>query len=124
MIEDYTKYAGAEKYTVLHFFCAAEKTFVSTAELYIADRQIERYRYEIKIPDTDEPLKIKKIKKRAVKLSVFRLLKAYFKSDIPWGSLTGIRPTKLFRELFEKEGRERTNKLFTKTFDVSAAKRN
>ena len=39
-----------------------------------------------------------RISKRCVKLAVYFALKSYTGRQLPWGSLTGIRPTKLARE--------------------------
>jgi oxygen-independent coproporphyrinogen-3 oxidase len=50
---------------------------------------------DIKFPD--------RFKKRYAKLSLFDVLQKQFPSKIlPWGSLTGIRPTKLFYELIKE----------------------
>ena len=40
----------------------------------------------------------------------------------PWGSLTGIRPTKLFRELSQEGGEAAARKQFIELFDVSQEK--
>lgn len=40
--------------------------------------------------------------KYCIKLSVFKLLKGFTKSEIPWGILTGIRPSKIVSELRSK----------------------
>ncbi len=71
------------------------------------------------------PLAIKKIEKRQIKLAVFRLLKnLYPEVETPWGSLTGIRPTKLFRELSQQIGEEGAENIFRQTFFVSKEKTN
>lgn len=38
------------------------------------------------------------------KRALYRLLSGYFGQNSPWGGLTGIRPTKLFRELQDRHG--------------------
>ena len=46
------------------------------------------------------PLIVKRYLKRGAKIAVFRAFKKFMpEKRMPWGSLTGIRPTKLFREL-------------------------
>ena len=68
-------------------------------------------------------LERKKIEKRALKLACYHLLKQlYPEVATPWGSLTGIRPTKLFREFSEEDGVEQAKRVFHDVFDVSAEK--
>ena len=59
-------------------------------------------------------LEFKRYAKRFAKLALYEVLSAVYGKKMPWGSLTGIRPTKLayaereagrdFRALFEKFG--------------------
>lgn len=75
------------------------------------------------IPEDASALERKKMEKRVLKLACYRLLKQLFPEvATPWGSLTGIRPTKLFRELSEEGGAEFASSIFLDTFDVSAEK--
>ncbi len=62
----------------------------------------------------------KKIEKRAVKIAVFRVCRQAYATKTPWGSLTGIRPTKLYREL--TAAGENAEDAFLHTFDVSSEK--
>ncbi len=48
------------------------------------------------IPNTET--EAKRTEKRCVKLAVYRCMKEKTGKNLPWGSLTGIRPTKLLRE--------------------------
>ena len=68
-------------------------------------------------------LEKKKLEKRALKLACYHLLKRMY-PDVatPWGSLTGIRPTKLFRELMQQGGEESARAQFLGVFDVSPEK--
>ncbi len=72
---------------------------------------------EYRYVDKDEaktPLEEKSLEKRYAKLSLYRLLSEYYGKRLPWGSLTGIRPTRLayrerertgdFRPMFSKLG--------------------
>ena len=45
---------------------------------------------------------VKKEMKLIVKKSVYLLLSEYFNRNLPWGIATGIRPTKMARDLLEK----------------------
>lgn len=94
------------------------------------DRKGSRYRLQssvanlsdtatFELPYRPTPLMIKKLEKRELKLACYRLLKQLY-PDIatPWGSLTGIRPTKLFRELILEGGLDYAQQMFLKEFDV------
>ncbi len=75
------------------------------------------------LPANASALVIKKLEKRAIKLACYRMLKKLF-PDVatPWGSLTGIRPTKLYREMTKEGGENFARSLFQNTFDVSKEK--
>ena len=65
----------------------------------------------------------KRYAKRNIKVAVFRCLKKAFPDkSIPWGSLTGIRPTRLFRDLEAAEGRGEALRLMREEFDVQEEK--
>ncbi|MDO4543541.1 MAG: coproporphyrinogen dehydrogenase HemZ [Clostridia bacterium] len=72
--------------------------------------------------DKSDPLDKKRMEKRAVKLAVFELMAKVAPADTPWGALTGIRPTKLFRELTERHGEAEAMRMFLKVFCVSPQK--
>lgn len=68
-------------------------------------------------------LEHKRYKKWISKIAVFRALKQlYPEAYTPWGSLTGIRPTRLFRELKAAFGESKAKHMFLDHFDVSPAK--
>lgn len=74
------------------------------------------------LPQT-QPLEKKRQEKRALKIAVFRLLRELFPEvSVPWGSLTGIRPTKLFRELADGADADSARHTFKEQFDVSPKK--
>ena len=50
---------------------------------------------------TGTPVEVKRLRKRQVKLALYNLLKALTGVRPPWGSLTGIRPTRLLYEAIE-----------------------
>lgn len=78
--------------------------------------------YTFVVPD-GRALTVKKHEKRQIKLAAYRLLREACKEVVPpWGSLTGIRPTKLFRELTNESGIDEARRVFRETFDVSEEK--
>lgn len=78
------------------------------------------YFYEFDYIKSDDELENKRIKKRYAKLAVYLALSKYFNKILPWGALTGIRPTKL--AYTEKENGRDFKKLFSSTFLVSEEK--
>jgi oxygen-independent coproporphyrinogen-3 oxidase len=73
--------------------------------------------------NADNAIIRKRKEKRAFKIAVFRVMRQ-LEPDIvlPWGSLTGIRPTKLLRELIEEMGEREALRVFTDDFDVRPQK--
>jgi len=65
---------------------------------------------------------IKRYRKRCLKIAVFRALGRLVEASLPWGSLTGIRPTRLLRELIEEKGEAEALRFMGEEFDVSPAK--
>lgn len=66
-------------------------------------------------------LEVKRYAKRYAKLSVYNCLKRCFNKSMPWGSLTGIRPTKLAYEVIQNENADFVS-VFRDLFDVSNEK--
>ncbi len=60
--------------------------------------------------------------KKALKLSAYFMLKGFTELTPPWGSLTGVRPSKLARELTQKLGEETAKNVFIHEYDVSIKK--
>lgn len=84
----------AEELEIFHEFIAAENKNVFRAgdEEYAFQTQPVRVGEE---KDYDE----KALVKRYAKLALYRILSKLYKKTLPWGALTGIRPTKLaYRE--------------------------
>jgi oxygen-independent coproporphyrinogen-3 oxidase len=68
--------------------------------------------------DEYDPLDRKRQEKRALKRAVYALMQRIRPTEMPWGSLTGIRPTKLLRELCERVGDEEAVRQFKDVFSV------
>ena len=66
------------------------------------------------------PLEVKRLRKRQVKMCLYNLLKNITGMRLPWGSLTGIRPTRLLYEAMEAGmGLEDAVAHVQETYDVS-----
>ena len=59
----------------------------------------------------------KKIAKNPLKGALYHLLSKYTGKELPWGSLTGVRPTKIATEMLEQNVPEETiHKVYTDTY--------
>lgn len=72
--------------------------------------------------DETDPLDRKRQEKRAEKRAVYALMQRIQPMEMPWGSLTGIRPTKLLRELCGRVGEREAVRQFAEVFSVRADK--
>lgn len=79
----------------------------NTAQLYqnnftVIYKNIERkYQYSFKLDLSLSSLRQKSFRKRMVKNHLYLILSALLNKKLPWGSLTGVRPTKFARDLIE-----------------------
>lgn len=79
----------------------------------------KEYKYEIQLDKRLSASKQKKLIKRACKHSVYLALRDFTGLCIPWGSLTGIRPTKLAYEYLSDGGLiEAVSDYLVKSYDV------
>jgi oxygen-independent coproporphyrinogen-3 oxidase len=67
-------------------------------------------------------LERKRSLKRAAKACAYRALSAHFHEALPWGSLTGVRPTRLLRDSEARLGEADARALFLDEFDVKPEK--
>ncbi|MBQ9833373.1 MAG: coproporphyrinogen dehydrogenase HemZ [Clostridia bacterium] len=99
-------------------------TLEKTDDSYIAAAKCsdEEYVYRANAECGSEIVQ-KRHMKRCVKIAAFRLMCRLF-PDVkhPWGSLTGIRPTRLLRELIDSEGEEKAERIMQSDFDVLSEK--
>ena len=94
--------------TLTHSFCFQEGVFCNT---FVVDGCA--YTFEDHGQVCDE-LEYKRLERRFAKLRLYRILSELYGEEMPWGALTGIRPTKLaytelekgknFTELFQQMG--------------------
>lgn len=78
------------------------------------------YENRVNLEDNIDPLKLKSEAKRAAKIMLYDLLSALSGKSLPYGSLTGVRPSKLYHDLTKKG--EDAFELFTKEYRVSEEK--
>ncbi len=97
------------------------KTAIFEAKLFEDGILQKSMVYECEAFGLDQ-LEYKKHTKRGFKICVYRLLCGFYAKKLPWGCLTGIRPTKLLRELEATMGSSEARQLLTCDFDVSEEK--
>lgn len=110
--------AGADVCALL--YCAgAERTAVANARLPLGSGEYTR---RCVLAADADALEIKRQEKRTVKIAVFRAMAQIYGFMPPWGSLTGIRPTRLLRELYSRHGETEALRMMRQDFDVSEEK--
>ena len=109
-----------EGFSVIHHMLETDGAVISTAVVYMDGKPEAEYEYSA--PAGSGALEKKRNAKRACKISVYRALSKHFVAGMPWGSLTGIRPTKLLRDSEASLGEKGAKALFLDEFDVSHEK--
>ena len=127
MIETNLTGAESELREVINLFPESESAHIKHVFKDGADRLINTvtvdggaYVYGNLIPAGLTPLIKKRLIKRYAKLSVYKALSKKYGKDLPWGALTGIRPTALAYSEMDKGGR--FEEFFTEVMKVSPAK--
>ncbi len=85
-------------FSIAHSLKEDEGKFVST----ITFSDGEKGQEEIEIAQNLSELRKKSALKSAVKNHLYKMLSKRTNTKLPWGSLTGVRPTKFARELVER----------------------
>ncbi len=116
-------------YFLLHTLTDQEKSWYSTAILFLNGVRVLEHEKRADMPvrsqDADArlfELEYKRMRKRLVKLCVYECLQLYFDVLPPWGSLTGIRPTKLLYDLQLQQGRVQARQYFLEDLQVTEEK--
>ena len=104
-----------EKLEVRHSFTENGNKFVNTITV-----NGNTYAYGNLVGEIKDGTERKRLIKRYAKLSLYKTLCRVFDVELPWGALTGVRPTKLAYDEMEK-GRDFTE-LFTKVMKVGEKK--
>ena len=108
-------FADKDSVNLRHRFTESENKIVNTITV---NGRVFAYGNLITLPN-DEIVR-KRLIKRYAKLSAYKALSKVFEKEMPWGALTGIRPTKL--AYLELEERGSFTDFFTDTMKVSREK--
>lgn len=107
----------AENLKIKHRFKENENKLVNTVTI---DGKV--YAYGNFVRDFGNEIEKKRLVKRYAKLSVYKGLSKHLDVELPWGALTGIRPTKLAYQQIESDGE--FTEFFTDVMKVSQQKTN
>ncbi len=105
----------AEELTIRHFFSKKEGKLVNTVSV-----DGRAYAYGNLVGEFTNKIVEKRLTKRYAKLAVYKALSRHLNKDLPWGALTGIRPTKLAYMQLEESGE--FSEFFTDTMKVGKEK--
>ena len=108
-------FLGAENLNIRHRFKQTENKFINTVTI---DGKV--YAYGNLVALSNDQITNKRLTKRYAKLSVYKGLSKHLDKQLPWGALTGIRPTKLAYQQM-KSGVD-FEEFFTDTMKVSPQK--
>ncbi len=114
LIEVINLFNDAEKFVIRHRFSESENKVVNTVTV---NGQTYAYGNLIKFSNDVEK---KRLVKRYAKLSLYKGLSKNLNIELPWGALTGIRPTKLAYQQMNDNGEFES--FFTDTMKVSKEK--
>ena len=98
-----------------HRFTEGENKFVNTVTV-----NGKVFAYGNLVKNISGDIERKRLMKRYAKLSVYKGLSKFFERDLPWGALTGIRPTKLAYQQLKESGEFKD--FFINTMKVSEEK--
>lgn len=98
--EEISMFLGGEDLKIRHLFSLNERRVSNTV---VIDGK-KSYAFGNLLPETENEIEKKRYIKRFAKLSLYKALSTYTGQTFPWGSLTGIRPTKLAYQEIEQNG--------------------
>ncbi|MBE7086937.1 MAG: coproporphyrinogen dehydrogenase HemZ [Clostridiales bacterium] len=92
-------FEGASDLRIRHLFSQSENKVVNT--IVVGGKS---YAFGTLLGKNLSSIEEKRLLKRYAKLAVYKALSKFFDKTLPWGALTGIRPTKLAYQQLESEG--------------------
>ncbi len=115
LLEVVNLFESGDQIKIRHRFTENENKFVNTITL-----NGKVYAYGNLVSSELSPIEKKRLTKRYAKLSLYKAISRLTGIELPWGSLTGIRPTKLAYQQLEKTGE--FEEFFVDTMKVSSEK--
>ena len=115
LLEVVNLFDGGDDLRIRHRFTESENKFVNTVTV---NGQV--YAYGNLVRSISGDIERKRLVKRYAKLSLYKGLSKHFKKGLPWGALTGIRPSKLAYQQLKETGE--FAEFFTDVMKVSGEK--
>lgn len=100
-LQDLCKLFGEEDINISHAEIRKGNDLQDTFKVEYKGRE-RVYFYKYSLPQKISPLQDKSLRKRQVKNYLYQILSTLLNKTLPWGSLTGVRPTKFARDLMER----------------------
>ena len=116
-------YGNDKEFEINHEELVVGESYYNRFFVELSDKTLEK-NYENIISSSFNDLKRKSLRKRYSKVALYDFLSKKENRTLPWGSLTGIRPTKLARDLIESgESKDYTiSEFLVNEYRVSEAK--
>ena len=92
-------FGDAESFNIKHLFSEKPDRVVNTIVI-----NGKAFAYGNLLPKIKDDTDKKRLYKRYAKLSLYKALSRFLGKVLPWGALTGVRPTKLAYQQLEKDG--------------------
>ena len=99
LVELLNMFAETENINIKHLFSEKPDRVVNTIVV-----NGKAFAYGNLLPKIKDETDKKRLYKRYAKLSLYKALSMVMGKSLPWGALTGVRPTKLAYQQLEKEG--------------------
>lgn len=100
-LQDLVKLFGEQDINVSHTELR-QGNKIENRFVVVIDGKSRNYTFNYSLPANLNYLQEKSLRKRGVKNHLYQILSLLLRKTLPWGSLTGVRPTKFARDLVER----------------------
>jgi len=95
-------FAPNEDFSLIHKEEIGQGKIINKFDIKCPSLNLEKmFEFESDFDNNFSELKSKSVRKRIVKNNLYKILSEVLNKTLPWGSLTGIRPTKFARDMIE-----------------------
>jgi hypothetical protein len=92
----------SDDFVIIHQHRETESYWENKITIIQGDEVAATHCFRSPIRGKENPLRYKRYLKRSLKMSFYCALKSFTGKRIPWGALTGIRPTKIVHEMIRE----------------------
>ena len=108
-----------------HCSVSVNLTYVKTDTITVwvrVDEKVYKFVYDCFAGGDEDKTEYNRYDIYVNKLSLYKALSDYLDITLPWGSLTGVRPTRIARRISDKFGADKIAEIMTKEYCVSPEK--